>query len=199
MELEILTYPDPALRRVARPLERIDDEVRARAKRMLELMYAGKGVGLAAPQVGWSVRLIVANPTGKPEDERIFINPEVRNRRGREVGVEGCLSLPEITGKIERAKKVELAAYDLDGREFKLDLDDFAARVIQHECDHLEGILIIDRMSPAERSRVERNLRELIRRRNELEAADGHKRGVALVGGTEAPPASGSARATART
>jgi peptide deformylase len=160
--LEIVKYPDPVLRRKTAPLEEIDDLVRERAAEMIRLMYRDKGVGLAAPQVGWSVRLFVMNPTGRPEDERVLVNPVVHPLgRAKARSTEGCLSIPEVNGKIERWQKVELRAYTLEGARVEETLEGFPARVCQHECDHLDGVLIIDRMSEAEKSVAEPRLKDL--------------------------------------
>lgn len=170
--MDIVKYPDPILRKVAKPLEEIDDAVRERARAMLELMYRDRGVGLAAPQVGWSTRLFVMCPTGDRKDERVFVNPLV-TARSKETARsnEGCLSIPEVNGKIERSVRIVLEAYDLEGNEVKLDLAEFPARICQHEIDHLDGILIIDRMSPAEKSIAVPRLRDL-----EAEHAEMHAR-----------------------
>lgn len=166
--MEIVKYPDPVLRRVAKPLEAVTDEVRARAREMLALMYRDRGVGLAAPQVAWSVRLFVMNPTGKPEDERAFVNPRITwKSKEKAKSNEGCLSLPDINGKIERHVGIRLEALDLEGNPVELDMLDFPARVAQHEIDHLDGVLIIDRMSLAEKTIAEPKLRDLIRAREE--------------------------------
>ncbi len=165
MALEIVKYPDPILRRVAAPIAEITEEVRARAKEMLELMYRGRGVGLAAPQVAWSARLFVMNPTGDPRDERAFVNPRIVARsKEKAKAKEGCLSLPDIEGKIERHVRIRLEALDLEGRAVALDLEEFPARVAQHEIDHLDGVLIIDRMSAAERTLADPKLRDLVHR-----------------------------------
>lgn len=169
MELDIVLYPDPVLRKVAKPVDEIDDEVRDRARRMIELMHREKGVGLAAPQVAWSARLFVMNPSGKPEEERVFVNPVIVTRsKETERSNEGCLSIPEVNGKIERAVSIRIEGYDLDGNEVALDLADFPARVCQHEVDHLDGVLIIDRMSPAEKLVADPRLKDLKREYEEL-------------------------------
>lgn len=161
-KLQIVLYPDPCLRRKARPVEAVNDEIRAIAARMLQLMHEAPGVGLAAPQVGLDLRLFVANPTGEPPDDRVFINP-VLSVSGRETAEEqeGCLSLPEIRADIRRPKVIAIDAIDLDGKPFQLTDDDFSARVWQHETDHLDGVLIIDRMSMMDRMVFKKVLREM--------------------------------------
>lgn len=114
-------------------------------------MYEAKGVGLAAPQVGVPLRLIVTNPTGDAkhtELERVFVNPVLSSRRGNTEKEEGCLSLPGIWAKVKRAKTIHLDAYSLDGTAINETLDVTMSRVLQHECDHLDGVLFIDRISP---------------------------------------------------
>ncbi len=179
--MDVVIYPHPVLRRAAQPIEEIDDYVRLTASRMLELMLREKGVGLAAPQVAWGARLIVTSPSGKPEDARVYLNPVIEERsREKDVLVEGCLSLPAITGKIERSTRIRLRAFDLTGEDLELSLEGFPARVVQHEVDHLDGILIVDRMSPAERAAADKKLKELIRIR-EREAAPGASTGASAA------------------
>ncbi|GIW71762.1 MAG: peptide deformylase [Planctomycetota bacterium] len=159
--LRVLIYPAPVLRRTAEPVTEIDERLVAICRRMLAMLPEHRGVGLAAPQVGLSRRFFVMNPSGEPGGERVVINPRILARAGRAIMVEGCLSLPEIEGKIERASWIRMSYYDLEGREQLVELRDFEARVAQHEIDHLDGILIVDRMRPAERAVAARQLREL--------------------------------------
>ena len=158
----ILVYPDPRLRQKSQPITEVTDEIRRRAQAMFPLMYADHGIGLAAPQIGWPVRLFVINITGKPEDEHILINPEIVERRGGFWEYEeGCLSLPGIRGKVKREKEIVLRAQHLDGSPFELVADELTARCILHEYDHLDGILFIDRLSPAKKQSIKRKLKEL--------------------------------------
>jgi len=162
--VEISTYPDPALRKKAAVVEEITDEVAERAREMLELMYEKRGVGLAAPQVGWSVQLCVMNPT--PDDrsnEMVCINPVLAEGSGEEVAEEGCLCLPEVRGNVRRFAKVTCRWYDLKGRRREMTTDGLLARIFQHEIDHLQGRLITDRMTPASRLAVRGRLKELER------------------------------------
>ncbi len=146
-QLRIVHYPTPVLREVAKPVQGVSDGVRRVAERMLELMHEARGVGLAAPQVGLAWRMFVANPTGEPGDDRVFINPKLSNPSAEtHVHEEGCLSLPHITGEITRPTRITIDATDLQGQPFQLTSDDLPARVWQHEIDHLDGILILDRM-----------------------------------------------------
>ena len=152
--MHIVHYPDPVLLAQAPPVAEIDDEVRAKAEKMIELMYEGHGVGLAAPQVAWSARVFVMNPEGDPgktDRQRVVINPEILRRKGREWGEEGCLSLPGVTADIERATKLVVKFLDLDGEEHQIPLSDFEARVFQHELDHLDGVLLLHRMTEADK------------------------------------------------
>jgi len=146
-ELRIVFYPDPALRRVAEPVPAVNDEVRGIARRMIELMHEARGVGLAAPQVGLGWRLFVANPTGEPGDDRVFINPVLSEpSRQTEAHEEGCLSIPEVRGQITRPRAITITATDLSGQRFCLTSDELPARIWQHENDHLDGVLILDKM-----------------------------------------------------
>lgn len=160
--LRIVHYPDPVLRQRAREVPRVDDEVRAVAARMIELMHEARGVGLAAPQVGLSWRMFVANPSGEPGDNRVFINPVLRDpSRETEAREEGCLSLPGVNGEITRPTAITIDALDENGRPFSLTSDALPARVWQHETDHLDGVMIIDRMPAIDRVANKRALRDL--------------------------------------
>lgn len=152
-DLEIIKYPDPRLHEVCTAVEAFDDPLRGLVTRMLELMYAAPGVGLAAPQVALTIRLFVANPTAQPggEDEGVYINPEIIERAGSDVGDEGCLSFPGMTCKIKRAKAVTIRAANLNGEVFTQTAEGLLARILQHENDHLDGILLSDRMSTVAR------------------------------------------------
>jgi len=166
MALKLILYPDPILKRRAAPVATIDDEVRGRVREMFEILYREKGVGLAAPQVGWSVRLFIANPTGEPnaEGERVYINPRILAAEGEIREEEGCLSIPEVRGIVGRSRKVVVSAQDLGGVAFKEEAEDLKSRVIQHELDHLDGILFISRLSSLDRLRVNKELKQLERR-----------------------------------
>ena len=159
--LQIIHYPDPRLRKVAEPVSDFGPDLQALAKRMFELMREEQGVGLAAPQVGVNLRLFVMNPTGEPQDDKVIVNPELFDADGNEVGEEGCLSLPKIRASIERATSLRLKAQDEHGKPIELELEDFDARVVQHEFDHLNGIMLIDRMGFTARMGIRRKLKEL--------------------------------------
>ena len=163
--LDIVLYPDPVLRRKNAAVEAFDRELAATARAMFEVMYRTKGVGLAAPQVGISLRLLVYNPEGdaaKSEGEVVLCNPRiVRRGKDKEFGEEGCLSFPEIYAPVERITSVVVEAQDLQGGAFTLELEGWEARIFLHEFDHLDGILFIDRMTPSDRVRIKPQLGEL--------------------------------------
>lgn len=159
--LRIVRYPDPILRKVCKPVEHFDDTIVRLAQRMLELMRAGKGIGLAAPQVGVTLRLLVCNPTGEPPDDMVCINPELTDLTGAEEREEGCLSLPDVSVQIRRATHARIRACDAHGKPYQRDGDDLLARVWQHENDHLDGRLIVDYMSEASRIANRRILKQL--------------------------------------
>lgn len=165
MSLEIVPYPHPVLRHRSKPIKRVDRKLRELAQEMLDLMYASSGVGLAANQVNLPLRLFVANPTGVrgEGEEFVLLNPEIQRPKGTEVDREGCLSLPEIFGPVKRPKQVRLSGYDLQGNLIERTVDGFLARVLQHEYDHLEGVLFFDRMS-------EESVRELQDALDDLES-----------------------------
>jgi len=163
--VEILRYPNPILRKKGAAVREITPEVAARAKEMLEVMYEAKGVGLAAPQVGWSAQLCVMNPASRDDRSRemVCVNPVIVEAEGEVVEDEGCLSFPDIRGNIPRFSKVTCRYYDLAGNRMELVAEGLLARMFQHEIDHLNGRLIIDRMTPASRLKVRSALKELER------------------------------------
>ncbi len=146
--LALVLYPAPVLKKTAKDVERFDQWLADVIEQMKKIMVENKGVGLAAPQVGLSLRIFVASPSGKEEEALAFVNPFLSNEQGSDEGEEGCLSLPDIRIKVTRFKKLRVEALDIHGTPFLADLEDFPARIIQHENDHLEGILLLDRMSP---------------------------------------------------
>lgn len=149
MSLEVIRYPHPTLRYKSKPIRRVDAKLKAVAAEMLELMYESEGVGLAANQVNLPLRMFVCNPTGQrgEGEELILINPLLQKPTGNESGQEGCLSLPGMYGQVKRPKKIRLNAFDLQGNEINRDVDGFLSRVLQHENDHLDGVMFFDRMS----------------------------------------------------
>jgi len=162
--MKIIDYPDPRLKKKCAPVETIDEETRRLAARMLELMHAEKGIGLAAPQVGVLRRMFVCNLTGKPNDDRVFINPSLAEFAGDIESEEGCLSIPDVTVQLHRHARCVIAAQDLSGKAVRLEGEGLAARCWQHECDHLDGRLIIDRMSEADKIANRKALRTLERK-----------------------------------
>lgn len=149
MQLSIIPHPHPTLRVCSRPVRKVDAQLRSFVAQMLDLMYATDGVGLAANQVNLPIRLFVANPTGDRNDgeELVVINPQIQFPKGNETAQEGCLSLPGIYGNVKRPKTIRISAYDLSGNSIEREVDGFLSRVIQHENDHLNGVLFFDRMS----------------------------------------------------
>lgn len=158
--LEILEFPDPRLRRVARPVESVTERERQLAADMLETMYEARGIGLAATQVNKGVRLVVMDLSEARNEPRFFINPEIVDRSGNQTCEEGCLSVPGIYAEVERAEKVTIRALDLEGETFELEADGLLAVCIQHEIDHLDGKVFVDYLSPLKRRMVEKRLRK---------------------------------------
>jgi peptide deformylase len=158
---KIVLYPAPVLRKTCEPFETVDSSVTALAQRMLELMKSSSGVGLAGPQVGIAKCIFVANPTGEPEDDRVYINPELADLTGAVEADEGCLSLPEITVSVRRARTATIRALDAEGKPFEESGEDLVARIWQHEYDHLLGSLIIDRMNAADKVANKRQIAQL--------------------------------------
>ncbi|MCR4291310.1 MAG: peptide deformylase [Candidatus Kuenenia sp.] len=166
--MNIVTYPATVLRQKAKPLSEINADVYKKAEKMVELMHHAHGIGLAAPQVGWSVRLFVIDVVGNDVvgnnvDDKVFINPSIMEEAGETSKEEGCLSFPGILGKVIRTRKIKVCAYNLNGQKIEVVLEDLLARAWQHELDHLNGCLFIDRMSPASRLAASQQLKELER------------------------------------
>jgi peptide deformylase len=194
MKLSIRQYGDPALRAKGKRVDRIDNRIRELAMDMIETMHAANGVGLAAPQIGEALQLTVLDisqvedrPTqmklnGQDVDPKsamplVLINPEVELRADTEMGTEGCLSFPEISGQIERAKSIVARAQSLDGDKVEIEASGFLARAMQHEVDHLNGILFIDRMSSAAKTALSSRLKRLqkeTQRGKRIHAQDRH-------------------------
>lgn len=160
---EIVKYPDPVLERKTEPVTEFDDELRALVDDMFESMYAAKGIGLAAPQIGLSKRLTVIDLSfkEKPEEKIVLVNPEIVFREGKQYEEEGCLSLPEIREKVSRAAKVRVKAQNLKGEWFEMEGEELLARAFQHEIDHLEGILFFRRVSALKRDLILRRIRKM--------------------------------------
>jgi peptide deformylase len=196
MILPILQYGDPILRAKGEHIEEIDDRIRGLVANMIETMHAAHGVGLAAQQIGQALQLTVLDVSavedrpstlklsGKDVDPKsampiVLINPEIELRGEIELGVEGCLSFPEITGDIERAQSVLVRAQTREGEMIQIEATGLLARAIQHEHDHLQGILFIDRMSSAAKAALSSRLKRL-----QKETRRGIRHGDALVSET---------------
>jgi peptide deformylase len=196
MILPILEYGDPILRAKGKPIENIEDRIRELAANMIETMHAANGVGLAAQQVGEALQLTVLDVSlvedrpstlkvdGEEVDPKaamplVLINPEIELQGATETGVEGCLSFPEITGDIERATSVTVRAQTLESSAIEIEATGFLARAIQHEGDHLNGILFIDRMNSAAKAALSSRLKRL-----QKETRRGVKHREALVSET---------------
>jgi peptide deformylase len=187
MELQLRLYPDPVLLRVAEPVTAFDQALADKVARMFELMYEEQGVGLAAPQVGWSGRVLVLNPSGHKRDaaqELALVNPRIVKRWGKERAEEGCLSFPEIFVEVERAAGVKLQWQDVKGEAHEEDIKEFRARIVQHELDHLDGVLLWHRMSPVDRIRWRRELEELV---DALESGERAGAPAGPASGTKSP------------
>ena len=164
MVYRVLHYGEEPLREESQQIEEINDDIRRLVEDMFETMYAANGVGLAAPQVGKNIRLAIID-TG--DDPLVFINPEIIKSSGKETCDEGCLSLPGLSEKVQRAARVVARATDLDGQDFEIEAEGLLARAIQHELDHLDGVLFIDRISKARKLQIKHEL-ELIQEGHSL-------------------------------
>lgn len=161
--MRVIHYPHPTLLRASKPLKRVDAELRKMVAEMFELMYENRGCGLAANQVDLPYRLFVMNMAGDPqqrEEERVFINPVLSKHKGMAEAEEGCLSLPTLYAQVKRPERVTISGYDLAGQQINLNADGLFARIVQHEADHLDGVLIIDRLTPTGRMAVKELIEE---------------------------------------
>jgi peptide deformylase len=162
--MRIVRYPHPALRHRATAVTHIDKQLRLQAGRMFELMYEADGVGLAATQVALPYQLVVLNEQADPNQtdaERVYVNPAIAKRKGLVDDEEGCLSFPGMYAKVKRSKQVVIEAYDLAGQKATLQVDGMLARIWQHEIDHLNGMLFIDRFSVVTRLSQQVDLKAL--------------------------------------
>ena len=171
--LPVLQFPDPLLKRVSRPIEKVTDELRELAANMCDVMYDEPGIGLAAPQVGYDVRLIVVDTDwgdeGKERNPIVIVNPEINEPEGKIVWEEGCLSVPDFTADVTRHARVRVTGTTLDGEPVLIHADDLQAVCFQHEIDHLDGILFIDRISRLKRGLyVKRRKKQLAAEADEL-------------------------------
>ena len=163
MILKIVKYPEPILSQPGEPVTEFNAELRKLVADMFETTYASQGIGLAAPQVGASKRVTVIDLSmgKKPEDKLVLINPEIISSEGRLYDEEGCLSFPDIREKVVRAAKVRVRAQDVHGKWFEMDGEELMARCLQHEIDHLDGILFLVRMSALKRNLNLRKIRKM--------------------------------------
>lgn len=161
--LEIIHYPHPTLRHKSKPILRVDDNLRAVIQQMFPLMYEARGIGLAANQINLPLRVFVINLAADPEEgeEFVFINPEISRAKGSDEKEEGCLSMPGVNAHVKRPETVRIEAYNLRGELFQADLDGLFARAVQHELDHLDGVLFTDKLSDLAKANVLPELEEL--------------------------------------
>jgi peptide deformylase len=160
MVREVLIYPDPVLKQKAKPVAKVDDAIRALVKDMAETMYAEEGIGLAAPQVGLLKRILVVDTSPQQEGQKlqVFINPELVSAEGRTKYTEGCLSIPGEAEEIERFDKVTVRALNEKGETFEIEADGLLAIALQHEMDHLDGVLFVDRLSSLKRGLIRKRM-----------------------------------------
>lgn len=158
--LEILQYPDPRLNAAAQRVEKIDESTRQLIEDMIETMYAAPGVGLAATQVDVHKQIVIIDVSDDRSDLRVFINPEITRREGQAVNQEGCLSVPGIYDNVERAESVTVTALDRNGARFTLNASGMLATCIQHEMDHLQGKVFVERLSDLKQNRIRAKLKK---------------------------------------
>jgi len=161
--LTILRFPDPRLRKLALPVETVDDRIRTLVGDMLETMYAAPGIGLAATQVNVQKRIVVMDVSETKDQPLVFINPTLLEKEGESELEEGCLSVPGFYEAVKRAARVRVSALDRDGDPFELDASGLLAVCIQHEMDHLDGKLFVDYLSALKRDRIRRKLEKQAR------------------------------------
>ncbi len=168
--MDVVKYPDPVLRRGGKAVTDFDADLAETAEAMFRTMYDQRGVGLAAPQVGIELNLVVFNSVGdrsNRDGEIVMVNPEIKARKGKEFAEEGCLSFPGLYADVERSTSVVVDYYDLQGLAQNTKFEGFEARVVQHELDHLRGVLFVDRLSSIEKLRVRSQLQEMEQRHRE--------------------------------
>lgn len=178
LDYSLSYYPDPVLRKVAEAVPAFDEELEKLVKGMFALMVASQGVGLAAPQVGLRKRVLIVNHSGEPADNLVLVNPKIVARTGPRTDFEeGCLSFPEIYADVSRPERCTVEAFDTEGNAIETEYDGFVSRIVQHEYDHLEGVLLVDRMSPADKLRHKAALEELVEEhKSRTKAASLHRR-----------------------
>lgn len=179
---EIVIWPDPILKKIAKPVDRVDDGVRRLLDDMAETMYAADGVGLAAPQIAELRRAIVIDTSPRQEGQKLIhlVNPEIVRLEGVRVYTEGCLSIPGEAEEVERAAKVWVRALDYHGKPFELECEDLLAVAVQHENDHLQGLVFVDHLSSLKREIIRRRMKKMKAERavetaEEIRRAPGHE------------------------
>lgn len=162
---KICKYPDPVLRKKAATIEVFDEDLKTLSEDMAETMYDAPGIGLAAPQIGESIRLIVVDISKKEEEQKYMtmVNPEIIEKEGEQLDEEGCLSVPELTSKVKRYRKIRVHYQDLSGKEFELETENRFAVVLQHEIDHLEGTLFLDHLSSLKRNLYKKKVKKWLK------------------------------------
>ena len=159
----IFQYPDPVLRQQTEPIDAFDNKLEKLAADMADTMYDAPGIGLAAPQIGISQKLIIVDISEDKEEKKeymVLANPEIIGHEGRQIDEEGCLSVPELTAKVERYREITVSYQDLQGKTHELSTEDRFAVVLQHEIDHLNGILFIDHLSPLKRNLYKKKVKK---------------------------------------
>jgi peptide deformylase len=179
---EIIIWPDPVLKEIAKPVDRVDDDVRRLLDDMSETMYAADGVGLAAPQIGVLKRCVVIDTSPRQDGQKLIhlVNPVIVRGEGRTTYTEGCLSIPGEAEEVERYEKVWVRALDYSGKEFELECDGLLSIASQHETDHLEGTLFVDHLSSLKREIIKRRMKKLkqeraVERAQEIKKAPAHE------------------------
>ena len=170
----IVLYPDPVLLRPTSPVEVVVDDIRTLVEDMRDTMYAAPGIGLAANQIGVGLRVFIVDLTAGDEDGNlhVFVNPEVREAEGTEVGEEGCLSFPDVLLDVPRAPRVTVEALDLDGKPFEVTADGLMARAMLHEIEHLDGQTFLRNVSSLKRELVKRQIKKRIKAGDWVAAVD---------------------------
>ncbi len=173
--LEILKYPNPVLRKKTTAITDFDDGLKKLVADMAETMYAAPGVGLAAPQIGVSQQLVVIDITEDKNQLLVLINPEIINGEGSQIDEEGCLSVVDLSAKVKRFDKIKVQAKNLDGADIEFEAEEWFARVIQHELDHLKGILFIDHLSSLKRALYKKKRKKQLKDEAEQKVVPGDK------------------------
>ena len=160
--MEIVQYPHPTLRHKSKPITRVNSELKSIVREMFDLMYAAKGIGLAANQVDLPLQIFIINTAGDPDagEELVFVNPILSSPKGNHEGEEGCLSIVSVNALVSRPEQIHVSAYNLSGTEISLTVNGLLAKAIQHEVDHLEGVLFIDRISESSKRQLDGELED---------------------------------------